>query len=598
MPLIIPKDLIGEDILKKEQIFTMDEQRASSQDIRPLKIVIVNLMPKKRETELQLIKMLSNTSLQIDISLLKMGSYKPKNVESEHLEKFYKTFDEIKDEKYDAMIVTGAPVEKMEYEEIIYWDELKQILDYAKEKVFSTMFICWSAQAALYHYYNVKHNLSEEKIFGVYDFEKRIEDKILKGIDDVFNVPTSRYTYVEVEQLNSIKDIKILADRKETGVGIAVTNDYRFIFNFGHWEYNAETLHEEYIRDLNKGLGTKIPINYYRNDNYQDKVKVTWRSSANLFFSNWLNYCVYQETPFNIEEIKNKKVSKFGGTSLSDATQFSKVRDIIQSKSDSDVVVVSAPGKRNSADVKITDKLISIADLNLETRDISKLLEKLNEELENKTKILKEDTKEIKERFYSIAKALKIEDKCASEIDIVFKAIEESYSKDFIVSRGEYLNAKLMAVYLDYEFIDAKDLIVFKSDGNVDFEKSYSKIAKVINSNSKVVVPGFYGADELGNIRTFKRGGSDYTGSIIASALNSDVYENWTDVSGIMTDDPRKNKEAKTIKNLNYQELTKIIDSGAEVYQRDAIEPVKSKNITIRILNTNDPDSEGTEIKD
>ncbi|MBL7575799.1 homoserine O-succinyltransferase [Peptoniphilus asaccharolyticus DSM 20463] len=596
MPLIIPKDLIGEDVLSREKIFTMDEQRASTQDIRPLKVAIVNLMPKKKETELQLIKMLSNTSLQINIDLIKMGSYEPKNTEAEHLNKFYKTFDEIKNSKYDAMIITGAPVEKLEYEKIIYWDELKQILDYAKENVFSTMFICWSAQAALYHYYGIKHNVSEEKIFGVFEFEKEIDDKILKGIDDEFSVPTSRYTYVKPEQVKDISELKILAKREDAGVGIIVSEDYRFIFNFGHWEYDRETLNDEYVRDLNKNLDIKLPVNYYRGDDVAKGIKVSWKAAGNLFFSNWLNYCVYQETPYNIEEIKNKKVAKFGGSSLSDASQFSKVKNIIELKSESDVVVVSAPGKRNREDTKVTDSLIDIANLNLETRDLSNLIRKMEIELAEKRSELKSNLNDVKKRFYNIAKELKSEI-CFDEIDCVFKSIKASVSKEFIVSRGEYLNAKLMADYLNYEFVDAKDLIVFNADGNVDYEKSYSKIVEVISCKSKVVVPGFYGSDEFGNIRTFKRGGSDYTGSIIASALNSEIYENWTDVDGIMTGDPKLNKDAKTIRNMNYQELVDIVNSGAQVYQKDAIEPVKSKNITIRILNTNSPDDEGTIIK-
>ncbi|EGY80044.1 homoserine O-acetyltransferase/O-succinyltransferase family protein [Peptoniphilus indolicus] len=598
MPLIIPKDLIGEETLKRERIFTMDEQRASSQDIRPLKVAIVNLMPKKKETELQLIKMLSNTSLQININLIRMGSYEPKNIEAEHLNKFYKTFNEIKHEKYDAMIITGAPVEKLEYEKIIYWDELKEILDYAKENVFSTMFICWSAQAALYHYYNVEHNLSENKIFGVFEFEKKKDDKILKGFDDEFSVPTSRYTYVKSEQLKDIDELNILAEREDTGVGLITSEDYRFVFNFGHWEYDKDTLNNEYRRDLDKNIKIDMPVNYYKENDISKGIKVTWRSAGNLFFSNWLNYCVYQETPYNIEEIKNKKVAKFGGSSLSNAKQFSKVKNIITSKSESDVVVVSAPGKRYNEDVKVTDRLINVAELNTETKDIEKLIKKLEIELLKKNDDLNENLSELKTRFYEISKDLGIEEKCTPEIDVVFKAIEGSTSKDFIVSRGEYLNAKIMANYLNYEFIDAKDIIIFDEKYNVNFEKSYERISNIINSKSKVVVPGFYGSDELGNIRTFKRGGSDYTGSIIASALDSEIYENWTDVNGIMTDDPRVNADAKVIKSMNYKELTDIIDSGAQVYQRDAIEPVKNKNITIRILNTNNPDGEGTIIKD
>ena len=223
--------------------------------------------------------------------------------------------------------------------------------------------------------------------------------------------------------------------------------------------------------------------------------------------------------------------------------------------------MVSAPGKRYNEDVKVTDRLINVAELNTETKDIEKLIKKLEIELLKKNDDLNENLSELKTRFYEISKDLGIEEKCTPEIDVVFKAIEGSTSKDFIVSRGEYLNAKIMANYLNYEFIDAKDIIIFDEKYNVNFEKSYERISNIINSKSKVVVPGFYGSDELGNIRTFKRGGSDYTGSIIASALDSEIYENWTDVNGIMTDDPRVNADAKVIKSMNYKELTDIIDS-------------------------------------
>ncbi|WP_138160506.1 homoserine O-acetyltransferase/O-succinyltransferase family protein [Peptoniphilus catoniae] len=598
MPLIIPKDLISQDILKKEKIFTMDESRADTQDIRPLKIAIVNLMPKKEETELQLIRVLSNTALQINIDLVRMKSHNPKNTSEHHLEKFYKTYDEIKDSKYDAMIVTGAPVERLEYEKIKYWPELKKIFNFAKENVYSTMFICWSAQAALYHYYGIENETVEDKIFGVFDFEKLEDDKLVKGFDDVFSVPQSRYTYVKEEEVAKHKDLKIISSREDTGVGIVTTKDNRFVFSFGHWEYDKDTLHNEYIRDLEKNTKISLPKNYYLNDDSKNKILVRWRAVGNLFFSNWINYCVYQETPYKIEKIKRKQVSKFGGSSLSDSHQFSKVKNIIKEDKSRDVIVVSAPGKRHLRDTKVTDKLLDLYNSKSDLERLKAVLERIRLEIEDTDHRLKETTKEARERFEEIALNLDLKEDALMEINKVFNNIENSNSKDYIVSRGEYLNAKLMSIYLNYKFLDAKDLIVLDSKGQVDLKTSYEKIRKNIGQGEKVVVPGFYAGDEKGNVVLFDRGGSDYTGSIIAGALDVEVYENWTDVDGIMTADPNLDKNVKKYSSLSYSELSKIVDGGAGVYQKEAIEPVREKNITIKILNTNNPAGSGTEIKD
>ena len=597
MPLIIPKDLISESVLKEEKIFTMDQERADSQDIRPLKIAIVNLMPKKEETELQLIRVLSNTALQINIDLVRMRSHNPKNTSHKHLEKFYKTFDEIKNTKYDAMIFTGAPVELLDYEKIKYWSELKEIFDFAKENVFSTMFICWSAQAALYHYYGIKNDFVDKKIFGVYDFEKLQDDKLVKGFDDVFSVPQSRWTYIDEKEVEKHKDLKIISSRPDTGVGIVTTKDNRLIFSFGHWEYDRDTLHNEYIRDLAKNKDIQIPKNYYFDDDINNKVMMKWKAAGNLFFSNWINYCVYQETPYNIENIKIKNVSKFGGSSLSDSSQFTKVKNIVNDEK-RDVIVVSAPGKRDIRDFKVTDKLLDIYKYKSQINLLEDSLKEIKKQIKDTRKHLEKTNKQAKDRFEEIALELKLDKKTNTDIDITFDDIYDSDSKDFILSRGEYLNAKLMAKYLDYKFLDAKDLIFLDKDGKLDKEKTYKKIRANIKKGEKVVVPGFYARDNKGRIVTFARGGSDYTGSIIAGALDAEVYENWTDVDGIMTDDPNKNKNAKKYNNLSYTELDEIIDSGARVYQKDAIEPVRDKNITIRVLNTNNPEGSGTEIKD
>lgn len=598
MPLIIPKNLIGDEVLKKEKIFTMQEDRANSQDIRPIRIAIVNLMPKKEETEVQILRMLTNSALQIKIDLIRMNSYEGKNTSIKHLEKFYKTYDEIKNNKYDAMIVTGAPVETLPYEDIKYWEELKNILDFAKTNVFSTMFICWSAQAALYYYYGIKSHVTDEKIFGVYEFNVQRDNKILKGFDDYFFVPHSRHSLVSPEDVEKIKDLDLLAYRDDTGVALAATKDNRFIFSFGHWEYDSDTLEKEYLRDLSKGLKINIPKNYYVDDDPQKEIRVRWRSAGNLFFSNWLNYCVYQETPFYLKDIQKKKVSKFGGSSLSDAERFSKVKDIINSKEDSDVIVVSAPGKRNAEDIKVTDDLIEVSKLKGEIKELELIIKKLEKEVSAKKVNINHSLEKVKERFEDIALDLKVRDNFKDELRKTFDEIKISSSKDFIVSRGEFLNAKLMSLYLDYDFVDARDLIKFKSSGELDTKKSVELIRANIEKGKKVVIPGFYGSDEAGNIKTFERGGSDYTGSIIAAALNSQVYENWTDVDGVMSDDPNKNAKAKSFSHLTYDELDEIIKNGAGVYQRDAIKPVRDKNIKIKVLNTNNPKFKGTEICD
>lgn len=598
MPLIIPKDLIVEEVLERENIFTMRDSSAKEQDIRPLSIAIVNLMPKKEETELQLLRMLSNTALQINIDLVRMESYNPANSDLKRLRAFYKTYEDIKHKKYDAMIITGAPIETIAYEKIKYWEELKTIFEFAKENVYSTMFICWSAQAALYHYYKIDHKVSDGKIFGVFEFDKLKDNKIVKGFDDTFLVPTSRHTYVNAEDLEDIEDLEVLAARPDTGVSLATTKDNRFVFNFGHWEYDKDTLHSEYIRDISQGKKIAPPQNYYEDNDPKKEIKIRWRSAGNLFFSNWLNYCVYQETPFAIETIEGKSVSKFGGSSLKDAGQFAKVKKIIFSKEDRDVIVVSAPGRRFKEDTKVTDELISLSDKNSKIEDLEKIIKSLEEELAAQRAYRDTQLEKIEKRFSDIAEDLKLEEFWDEELKFVFDQIKSSNNKDFIVSRGEFLNAKLLSKYLDYDFIDAKDIIIFDEEGQVDLKKSREAIRIHIGDNQKAVVPGFYGSDNNGDIVTFTRGGSDYTGSLIAYALDSKVYENWTDVNGIMTSDPNKDPDAKTIDKLNFKELKEIIDKGAQVYQGDAIKPVEEKNIMIKILNTNNPRNHGTVIKD
>lgn len=305
MPLNIPDKLPAADILRKENIFVMDQTQAIKQDIRPLRIAIFNLMPVKIATENHLLRVLSNTPLQVEVSLLHMACHISKNTPLDHLETFYQTFDDIKSQKFDGMIITGAPVEHLAFEEVDYWDELKNVMDWAKSHVTSTMFICWGALAGLNHYYGIKKYKTDHKIFGV--FKHTLHDSkepLVRGFDDIFKAPHSRHSDVLKEDVNKIKDLTILADSDEAGLYLLIDKSERRIFVTGHSEYDPLTLGEEYKRDINKGLPINKPQNYFKNDDPNESPIVNWKSHANLLFSNWLNYYVYQLTPFDIEEIR------------------------------------------------------------------------------------------------------------------------------------------------------------------------------------------------------------------------------------------------------------------------------------------------------
>ncbi len=304
MPLNIPDKIPAINALKRENIFVMPFGKASTQDIRPLKVVILNLMPIKITTETDLIRLLSNTPLQIEIDFLKIKNHTSKNTPIEHLKAFYKPFEEISANNYDGMIITGAPVEQMEFEQVNYWDELTQIFDWAKTHVTSTLFICWAAQAGLYHYYGIPKYPLQEKMFGV--FAHRPLDPlfpIFRGFDDIFYAPHSRHTEIRRSDIEKDDRLKILSESETAGVHIVMARNGREFFITGHSEYSPNTLDEEYKRDLAKGLDIKIPQNYYIDNNPQNGPLVRWRSHANLLFSNWLNYFVYQETPYNLSEI-------------------------------------------------------------------------------------------------------------------------------------------------------------------------------------------------------------------------------------------------------------------------------------------------------
>ena len=303
MPIIISKELPAYDVLRGEKIFVMDSVRAVTQDIRPLEVAIVNLMPTKEVTETQLMRLLGNTPLQVNIHLIGTASYKSTHVSEAHMHKFYRSIDEVRGMKFDGMIVTGAPVETIPFEEVKYWDELVSIMDFARENVTSTIYICWGAQAALYHFYGIGKQLLPKKLFGIYPtYATQENDMLLKGMDDTFYIPHSRHTRIDEDAVRKCPHIKVLAVSPEAGIAIAKTHDNRSFFFTGHAEYDRFTLKNEYGRDLAKGLAIDPPKDYFVNDDL-GVVDMKWRSTANLLFYNWLNYYVYQVTPFEIGEV-------------------------------------------------------------------------------------------------------------------------------------------------------------------------------------------------------------------------------------------------------------------------------------------------------
>ncbi len=305
MPIKIPNNLPAVKTLTDENIFVMTETRAITQDIRPLRILILNLMPKKIETETQLARLLGNTPLQVEPTLIHTTSHQSKNVAEEHLLAFYKTFADVKEEKFDGMIITGAPVEHMPFEEVEYWQELCEIMEWSKTHVHSTLHICWGAQAGLYYHYGIQKQPVAEKMFGVFPHTVEYKSSILfRGFDDTFYVPQSRHTTVLREDVERVYPLRILASSEQTGVYAITTKNGRQIFITGHSEYDADTLKNEYLRDLSQGKPIKIPFNYFPGDNPNEPPMVSWRAHANLLFSNWLNYFVYQSTPYDVEKVE------------------------------------------------------------------------------------------------------------------------------------------------------------------------------------------------------------------------------------------------------------------------------------------------------
>lgn len=304
MPLTLPDLLPAIELLKEENIFVMDTTRANTQDIRPLRIAILNLMPIKITTETDFIRLLSNTPLQIQIEFMKIKSHTSKNTPVEHMMMFYRDFEEMKQEKYDGLIVTGAPLEQMDYEEVTYWGELQEVFNWAHSHVTSTVYICWAAQAALYHFYGVPKYPTSEKVFGIFRHRALVPRlPIFRGFDDEFFAPHSRHSEILRKDIEKVDALTIISESDEAGVHIVMARNGREFFITGHSEYAPNTLDNEYKRDVAKGLPIKIPQNYYRDDNPDNEPVVKWRGHANLLFSNWLNYYVYQETPYNINDI-------------------------------------------------------------------------------------------------------------------------------------------------------------------------------------------------------------------------------------------------------------------------------------------------------
>ncbi|MGN0545108.1 MAG: homoserine O-succinyltransferase [Acutalibacteraceae bacterium] len=304
MPIKIDGNLPAHKLLESENVFVMTEERAVSQDIRPLKILVLNLMPTKVETETQILRLLSNSPIQVEAELLQTATHEVKNVSKEHMLKFYKSFEDIRNERFDGMVVTGAPVESMKFEQVDYWDELCDIFEWSKSNVYSSFYICWGAQAALYYRYGLEKYQLEEKMFGV--FEHRSLDEfhpLMRGLDDIFYVPHSRHTEIRRGDIALVKDLQILSYSEKAGVHLLSDMDCRNFYSTGHFEYDRDTLAREYFRDIDKGLDIKIPQNYFPDDDPTKIPVVNWRSTANIIFSNWLNYFVYQRTPYDLSTL-------------------------------------------------------------------------------------------------------------------------------------------------------------------------------------------------------------------------------------------------------------------------------------------------------
>lgn len=591
MPIKVPNNLPAIDILSQENVFVMTDTRAMTQDIRPLKILLLNLMPTKIVTETQLTRLLGNTPIQIELELLQTASHKASHTSQEHMISFYKTFDQVRDNNYDGMIITGAPIELMDFEEVDYWDELCEIMEWTKSHVHSTFHICWGAQAGLYYHYGIQKHIMDKKLSGVYkhhlDYKKGM---LFRGFDDEFWVPHSRNTTVKREDIEAVPGLKILASSDEAGVFCVKSDDDRQIFVTGHSEYDGDTLKKEYERDVKAGLNPDIPDHYFPNDDPSQEPVVNWRSCANLIYSNWLNYFVYQSTPYDIKAIQNEDlapvlqrksnltVAKFGGTSLAGSEQFSQVKKILQEDPARKYAVVSAPGKRFDEDEKVTDLLIQAAE---------------EESSSARDQLLDQVEKRIWEIASAAAPGLNLDQEIAAVKEEADK-LKGRELRDYLASRGEYLSAKMLAEYTGRTFVDAADVIRFSEDNELDRAETRKLLSDRLKDLDGAVIPGFYGAKKDGTIVTFSRGGSDITGALAAAALKADVYENWTDVPGMLMADPRIVKNPLTVPVINYKELRELALRGANVLHEDAVAPVRRTGIPINIRSTAEPELNGT----
>lgn len=587
MPIKVPNNLPAIKTLTAENVFVMTDTRAMTQDIRPLQILILNLMPTKVDTETQLTRLLGNTPLQVELELLQTSTHKASNTSEEHMIAFYKTFDQIKHKFYDGMIITGAPVELLEFEEVEYWDELCEIMEWSKRHVHSTFHICWGAQAGLYYHYGIQKHRLPKKLSGVYKHTLDYKTGMLfRGFDDEFYVPHSRNTTVYQEDVEAVPELKIISTSEEAGIYAVKSENDRQIFIMGHSEYDADTLLKEYTRDKNAGIHPEVPCNYFPGDDDTKEPTVKWRSCANLLYSNWLNYFVYQTTTYDITQIHDEtvdamihdniksKTAKFGGSSLADAAQFKKCAAIIHEEAERKYIVVSAPGKRSKDDIKITDLLISCA-------------EKSAEEAE-------EILMQVQSRYKVLIRGLGVKLDIDEEFGKIRQALGNPDNRDFIISRGEYLNAKIMAAYIGYTFVDAFESIYFDEEGRYDEQKTREHLGKTLASLENAVIPGFYGTTPDGKIKAFSRGGSDITGAIVAAVTGADIYENWTDVSGLLMADPRIVANPLSVPVITYKELRELSYMGAAVLHEDTIFPVIKLEIPINIRNTNRPEDNGT----
>ena len=591
MPIKVPNNLPAIETLTAENVFVMTDTRAMTQDIRPLQILILNLMPTKIDTETQLTRLLGNTPLQVELELLQTSTHKASNTSQEHMIAFYKTFDQIKHKNYDGMIITGAPVELLEFEEVEYWDELCEIMEWSKRHVHSTFHICWGAQAGLYYHYGIQKRKLPKKLSGVYkhtlDYKKGM---LFRGFDDEFYVPHSRNTTVDRADVEAVPELKIISSSEDAGIYAIKSENDRQIFIMGHSEYDGDTLQKEYLRDKKAGLNPEVPCNYFPDDDDTKTPLVRWRSSANLLYCNWLNYFVYQTTQYDVSQITDDsladvfrekvdcKVAKFGGTSLADAAHFKNCAKIIREEPERRYVVVSAPGKRTPQDEKVTDQLIACVRLaSSSVREAEEILTG------------------VQSRYKVIARGLGIKLDIDGEFARIREALGDEKMRDYIVSRGEYLNAKILAEYVGYDFIDAQGTIFVGADGAFDEEQTRLHLGKALaQAEQGAVIPGFYGTLNDGSIKAFSRGGSDITGAIVSAVAGADLYENWTDVSGLLMADPRIVDHPMSVPVITYKELRELSYMGADVLHEDTIFPVVKLEIPINIRNTARPQDHGT----